>query len=112
MLNSFSLQPVPPWEKPTKGTLTCVGSCFSHSPFLCHSAHALNVSKEAEWEEGKERGEGGEKAIAPSSPCDVLPLPKKRDTTHFQDKDQAAASVYSAASAAFSSLDAIPEIIS
>lgn len=112
MLNSFSLQPIPPWESPRKErSLVWVPA----SPIVLSCAilpTALNVSKEAKWEEGKEHGEGAEKAIAPSSPCDVLPLPKKRDTTHFQDKDQAAASVYSAASAAFSSLDAIPEIIS
>lgn len=73
---------------------------------------ALNVLKEAKWEEVKEHGEGVGKGIAPSSPCDVVYLPKKWDTTHFQDEDQAAASIYSTASAVFSSLDAIPEIVS
>lgn len=34
-------------------------------------------------------------------------LAKKMDTTHFQDEDQAAASVYSTASDVFNFLDAI-----
>lgn len=86
-----------------------MGSCLSL--FSAVLPRALN-KKEAKREERKEHGEGLERGRALSSPCDVVYLPKKRNTTHFQDEDQAAAIIYSTASAVFNSLDAIPEIIS
>lgn len=45
--------------------------------FCATLPRALNMLKEAKWEEVKEHGEGVGRGIAPSSPCDVVYLPKK-----------------------------------
>jgi len=113
MLNIFSLQLSPTWgKKPTKGTLTCVLSCFSLLPFPCHLAQSLERVKGSQIGGGQRAWRRGGKvnSTTQSLPCGILA--KKRDTTHFWDEDQAAASVYSTASAVFSSLDATAETVS
>lgn len=90
----------------------CACPCFSFLPFLCHIAQSLERVKGGQMGRGGRGLRGGRKGnlTVQSLWCGILG--KERDTTHFQYKDQAAASIYSTASAVFSSLDTIPEIIS